>query len=228
MNSKVQEPAGKSINLDVVSDVMCPWCYIGKRRLEKAISSLDDLQVNIRWRPFQLDPTLPAKGKDRRAYLEAKFGGPEKAKQIYANINEAGRNEGLDFNFDAIKVSSNTLDAHRIIRWASNEGTDVQNALVERLFQLYFMEGANIGNHQILIDAAKDTGMDAAVVGALLTTSEDREAVLEEIAVAQQMGVTGVPCFIIENKYAVMGAQEPEHIAEALRQAVSADDQNSA
>lgn len=217
----------KTINLDVVSDVMCPWCFIGKRRLEKAIAAMGDVQVDVRWRPFQLDPTIPAEGKDRRVYLEAKFGGPEKADQIYANINEVGRNEGLDFDFSAIKVAPNTLDAHRVIRWAANEGVDVQNALVERLFQLFFEEGANIGDHAVLLDAAKTAGMDASVVGALLSTSEDCDAVSDEIAVAQRMGVTGVPCFIIENKYAVMGAQEPENIIEALQQALSTDDENS-
>ena len=110
------------VQLDVVSDVMCPWCYIGKRRLEKALETVGDVEVEIQWRPFQLDATLPPEGKDRREYLETKFGGPERAKQIYSTIEQAGRDEGLDFNFPAIEVSPNTLDAHRVIRWAANEG----------------------------------------------------------------------------------------------------------
>ena len=207
------------VQLDVVSDVMCPWCYIGKRRLEQALESLDDVEVELRWRPFQLDPTLPPEGRDRREYLETKFGGPERAKEIYNGIKQAGLDEGLEFDFDAIGVSPNTIDAHRVIRWASNEGEDVQDKLVERLFKDFFMEGANIGKHEVLIEAARDAGMDDSVVAALLATDKDRDEVAQEIAIAQQMGVTGVPCFIIDNKYAVMGAQGPEHIAGAIRQA---------
>ena len=194
------------IQLDVVSDVMCPWCYIGKRRLEQALDQIDDVEVELRWRPFQLDPTLPAEGRDRKEYLETKFGGPERAKEIYGRIKQAGLEEGLEFDFDAIGVSPNTVDAHRVIRWASNEGPEVQDRLVERLFKDFFMNGAHIGQHEVLVQAAKHAGMDESIVAALLATDKDRDEVSQEIAVAQQMGVTGVPCFIIDNKYAVMGA----------------------
>ena len=210
-----------TIELDIVSDVMCPWCYIGKRRLEQAMEKIDDIDVNIRWRPFQLDPTLPQEGKDRREYLETKFGGPERANEIYKRIEDAGLAEGLEFDFQAIAVSPNTLDAHRVIRWASNESETVQNKLVEILFRIFFMEGANIGRHDVLIEAAKDAGMDASIVAALLATDQDKSAVSQEIATAQQMGVTGVPCFVIDNKYAVMGAQEADNIANAIRQAAA-------
>ena len=213
------------IQLDVVSDVMCPWCYIGKRRLEQALAELggegdgDKIEIELRWRPFQLDPTLPQEGRDRREYLEKKFGGPERAKEIYERIREAGLEEGLEFNFDAIEVSPNTVDAHRVIRWASNEGQEVQDKLVERLFKDFFMEGAHLGKHEVLVDAARAAGMDESIVAALLATDQDREAVSQEIAVAQQMGVTGVPCFIIDNKYAVMGAQPADQIVGAIKQA---------
>ena len=213
------------IQLDVVSDVMCPWCYIGKRRLEQALSELggdgdgDKIDIELRWRPFQLDPTLPQEGRDRREYLEKKFGGPERAKEIYERIREAGLEEGLEFNFDAIEVSPNTIDAHRVIRWASNEGQEVQDKLVERLFKDFFMDGAHLGKHEVLVDAARAAGMDESIVAALLATDQDREAVSQEIAVAQQMGVTGVPCFIIDNKYAVMGAQPADQIVGAIKQA---------
>ena len=210
-----------TIELDIVSDVMCPWCYIGKRRLEQAMEKIDDIDVNIRWRPFQLDPTLPQEGKDRREYLETKFGGPERANEIYKRIEDAGLAEGLEFDFQAIAVSPNTLDAHRVIRWASNESETVQNKLVEILFRIFFMEGANIGRHDVLIEAAKEAGMDTSIVGALLATDQDKSAVSQEIATAQQMGVTGVPCFVIDNKYAVMGAQEADNIANAIRQAAA-------
>ncbi len=207
------------VQLDIVSDVMCPWCYIGKRRLEQALETVDDIDVELRWRPYQLDATLPPEGRDRKEYLENKFGGPERAKEIYSRIEEAGKDEGLDFDFSAIGVSPNTIDAHRVIRWASNEGEEIQDKLVERLFKVFFMEGGNVGKHDVLIDAAKHAGMDASVVEALLATDKDRQEVEQEIATAQQMGVTGVPCFIINNKYAVMGAQQPEQIAGVIRQA---------
>ena len=207
------------VQVDIVSDVMCPWCFIGKRRFERALEQVDGVEVDVRWRPYQLDPTLPPEGRDRREYLETKFGGPEKAREIYQKVEQAGEDEGLSFDFAAIAVSPNTIDAHRVIRWSANDGQVVQDKLVERLFELFFMEGANIANHAVLTDAAKHAGMDEAIVTALLVTDKDVKEVSDEIAVAQRMGVTGVPCFIIDNKYAVMGAQAPQHIADAINQA---------
>lgn len=209
------------VTIDIVSDVMCPWCYIGKRRLDAALESLDGIETRVQWRPYQLDPTLPPEGRDRKTYLETKFGGPEKAAAIYARIEEAGRVENIAFNFEDIAISPNTLDAHRVIRWSINEGEKVQDALVERLFELFFLEGANIGDHAVLVAAAEKAGMDGAIVRALLETEQDKNEVEIEIATAQQMGVTGVPCFIIDQRYAVMGAQEPEQIAAAIQQAAT-------
>lgn len=209
------------IELDVVSDVMCPWCYIGKKRLEKALALLSDIDVEVRWRPYQLDATLPPEGKDRKKYLDDKFGGAEQAREIYARIEEAGRDEGIPFAFDKIKVAPNTLDAHRLIRWAANGGEEVQQQIVDRLFKLFFVEGANIGDPAVLLEAAGEAGMNTAVMETLLPTDADKKEVQTEIAVAQQMGVTGVPCFIINNKYAVMGAQAPEAIADAIRNAAN-------
>ena len=212
------------VTIDVVSDVMCPWCYIGKRRLEQALTKLDDLDIDVRWRPYQLDATLPPEGRDRREYLETKFGGPEHAKEIYARIEDAGREEDLNFKFEAIAVSPNTIDAHRVIRWSANDGSEVHDKLVEILFRVFFMEGANIGKHDVLVDAAQEAGMDGSIVASLLATDKDRDEVTKEIATAQQMGVSGVPCFIIDNKYAVMGAQQPEAIVDAVRQAAQQTD----
>ena len=141
---------------------------------------------------------------------------------MHANVEPIGEAEGIDFAFDAIKVSPNTLDAHRVIRWAGTAGGDVQNRLARRLFKLYFEEGANIGDHAVLIEAARESGMDVAVVETLLPTDADVEAVRTEIATAQRMGVRGVPCFLIEGKYAVMGAQESSVIADAIRQVAAA------
>ena len=149
-----------TVELDVVSDVMCPWCYIGKRRLEKALEQVEGTAVEVRWRPFQLDPTLPAEGKDRQQYLNEKFGGKEGAREIYQRVRQAGAAEHIPFAFDKIEKSPNTLDAHRLIRWSANGGEAAQAKMVERLFQLYFIEGANIGDHAVLSAAAAEIGMN--------------------------------------------------------------------
>jgi predicted DsbA family dithiol-disulfide isomerase len=209
--------AGKEITVDVVSDAVCPWCFVGQKRLDRAVATLPDIDVAIRWRPFQLDPTIPPEGKDRKEYMRAKFGDGDRLKQIHANLEETGAAEGIAFDFDAIKVSPNTLDAHRLIRWAATSGEDVQGRVARRLFQLYFEEGQNIGDHEVLIDAACECGMDEAVVRTLLDTDADRDSVRQEIDTAGRMGIRGVPCFLIEGRYAVMGAQGADALAEAIR-----------
>jgi predicted DsbA family dithiol-disulfide isomerase len=214
----------REISIDVVSDAVCPWCFVGQKRLDRAVASLPDIDVAIRWRPFQLDPTIPPEGKDRKEYMRAKFGDGDRLKQVHANLEETGRAEGISFDFDAITVSPNTLDAHRLIRWAAalgsngdGAGEDLQGRAARRLFQLYFEEGKNIGDHQVLIEAARECGMDEAVVRTLLATDADRDKVREEIETANRMGITGVPCFLIEGRYAVMGAQGSDALAEAIR-----------
>jgi predicted DsbA family dithiol-disulfide isomerase len=214
--------AKQSIVVDVVSDVVCPWCFVGQKRLDKAVEALPDLDIDIRWRPYQLDPTIPSGGKDRRQYMIDKFGSEERIRQIHQRLEGLGADEGINFAFDAIKVAPNTLDAHRLIRWAGSAGQEVQNKLVRRLFQLNFEEGADIGDHEVLLAAARDAGMDAAVVETLLPTEADVDAVKTEIATASRMGISGVPCFLLEGKYAVMGAQDPEALADAIRQVAAA------
>ena len=208
----------QSVTVDVVSDVVCPWCFIGQKRLEKAVAAVPEVAVDIHWRPYQLDPTIPPEGKDRKQYMLAKFGSEERIREIHQRIEPLGAAEGIAFDFGAIKVAPNTLDAHRVIRWAGTAGDGVQNRLVRRLFQLNFEEGANIGDRAVLIEAARESGMDVAVVEALLPTDADRDAVTSEIATAGRMGITGVPCFLLEGKYAVMGAQDAETLADAIRQ----------
>jgi predicted DsbA family dithiol-disulfide isomerase len=211
-----------AITVDVVSDVVCPWCFIGQKRLDKAIAAVGDTEVHVRWRPFQLDPTIPPQGKDRREYMLAKFGSDERIREIHARIEPLGEAEGISFAFDAIKVAPNTLDAHRLIRWAGAADEAVQNRLVRRLFQLNFEQGANIGDHAVLVEAAREAGMDASVVATLLPTDADVEAVRTEIATASRMGISGVPCFLLEGKYAVMGAQDVDTLADAIRQVAAA------
>ena len=206
------------ITVDVISDVMCPWCYVGKRRLENALADVAGIDVVVNWQPFQLDPTIPPEGKDRRTYFKEKFNDDDRVRDMHAQLTELGRAEGIAFDFKAIERSPNTLDAHRVVRWAGIEGEKMQDAVVERLFSMFFVEGADMTRHESLVAAAADAGMDAPVVEALLAGDADRAAVEEEIATAQKIGVTGVPCFIIDNRYAVLGAQESSVIADAIRQ----------
>lgn len=209
--------SGLPISIDVVSDVVCPWCFVGQKRLDKALVSMAEIQVDVRWRPYQLDPTIPPEGMDRKSYMLSKFGSEEKLREIHARLEDLGRAEGISFNFDAIKVSPNTLDAHRVIRWAATQPDGAQNRIVRRLFQLYFEEGADVGDRAVLIEAARESGMDVAVVETLLAADADRQAVQAEIATAQKMGITGVPCFLLESRYAVMGAQDADVLADAIR-----------
>ena len=217
-----------SLTIDVVSDVMCPWCYIGKRRLETALDQVrSEMDVEVRWRPYQLDPTLTKEGKDRAQYLEEKFGGPEGAEKAYSAVRAAGVEEDIPFAFDKIPVSANTLDAHRMIRWAGSLGPLVQQQMVDLLFKAYFEDGKNIGDDAVLIDAAEQVGLEREVVERLLAGDADRDTVTAEIDQARQMGVTGVPCFIIDMKYAVVGAQPAEALADALRKVAMEKDRET-
>ncbi|MGJ8571070.1 MAG: DsbA family oxidoreductase [Hoeflea sp.] len=207
-----------ALTIDVVSDVMCPWCYIGKRRLEAALEDVrSEMDVEVRWRPYQLDPTLPKKGKDRQQYLEDKFGGAAGAEQAYAAVRAAGVEEQIPFAFDKIEVSANTLDAHRLIRWAGSLGLTTQQQVVDLLFKAYFEDGKNIGDDAVLMETAEQAGLEMPVIERLLAGDADRDTVAAEIDQARQMGVTGVPCFIIDMKYAVVGAQSAEALADAMR-----------
>jgi len=210
-----------SLTIDVVSDVMSPWCYIGKRRLEAALDDVrSEMDVEVRWRPYQLDPTLPKQGKDRQQYLEDKFGGAAGAEQAYAAVRAAGAEENIPFAFDKIEVSANTLDAHRLIRWAGSLGLTTQQQVVDLLFKAYFEDGKNIGDDAVLKEIAEQAGLEMPVIERLLAGDADRDTVAAEIDQARQMGVTGVPCFIIDMQYAVVGAQSGEALADAMRKVV--------
>jgi predicted DsbA family dithiol-disulfide isomerase len=193
-----------TLEIDVVSDVVCPWCYLGKRKLDAAMKQVDKFAYDVRWRPFQLDPTIPPEGMDRTEYMSRKFG-PEKIAAIHARLEEAGKEEGIAFAFDKITRSPNTLDAHRLIRWVQSSGK--QSEIVERLFSLYFVEGQDIGDRQVLIEVARQAGLDADLITRLLIESVDTIPVQEEMSTAARMGISGVPFFIFGGKYAVSGAQ---------------------
>jgi predicted DsbA family dithiol-disulfide isomerase len=203
------------VTIDVVSDVVCPWCYVGKHRLEKALALMPQRNFAVFWRPFQLDPTIPKEGMPRQAYLEHKFG-RERLAELHKPLIEIGKAEGIPFAFNRITRSPNTLDAHRLLRWAHEAGR--QNDMAERLFALYFTEGADIGNRDVLTKAAADVGLDAALVAQLLGTGADLDPVIAEINAAQKMGIGGVPTFIIAGRFALSGAHPAETIRKAIEQ----------
>lgn len=206
------------IPVDVISDVVCPWCFIGKRRLEKALGTVD-APVEVRWHPYQLDPTIPREGIDRQIYLQRKFGSPEDIARIQKPVVTAGEAEGIAFAMDRITRSPNTLNAHRLIRAAGAQG--LQEALVERLFRLYFIEGGDLTQAPVLTDAAVEAGMERTAVEGLLQGEEGLQEVEAEIEQARQLGVTGVPTFIVGGRYAVVGAREAEFIAGAITKAAA-------
>ena len=203
------------IVIDVVSDVVCPWCYVGKRRLEAALRAAGE--VEVRWRPFQLDATIPAQGLDRQAYMRAKFGDGPRLAEAHARLKTLGEEVGVAFDFAAIRRSPNTLDAHRLIRFAGEAGA--ADAVVERLFSDYFVHGRDIGDRAVLIEAARACGLDGEAVAARLASGEGSDEVRAEIETAQRDGVQGVPFFIFASKYAVSGAQSEEVLAQAIARA---------
>ena len=199
--------------IDVVSDVVCPWCYLGKKRLDVALKS--EPSVELRWRPFQLDPTIPPEGRDRKAYMRAKFGDGPRLGEVHAQLKGLGAEVGINFDFEAIGLAPNTLDAHRLIRFAALSGR--ADALVDRLFSDYFERGRDIGDRAVLEAAARDCGLTEAA--GRLESGEGSEEVRAEIDEARRLGVEGVPFFIFAGKYAVSGAQSEAVLAQAIAQA---------
>ena len=214
------------LTVDIVSDVVCPWCYIGKRRLETALAQVramaPDLQINVRWHPFQLNPDLPREGADRRTYLEAKFGGPVRAKEVYARVATAGATVGIPFAFEAIERQPNTLDAHRLIAWAQSRQEGDADALVDRLFRAYFVDGRFIGDRDELVTLAAAAGFDADDARLFLASEELAADVAGADQRARELGVSGVPFFIFNGKTAVSGAQTPDTLLAAIAQARAA------
>lgn len=196
------------VKLDIISDPICPWCYFGKTNLDRALEQIPDHPFQIEWHPFQLNPDMPAGGMDRRAYLEAKFGGKEGAVKAYAPVVEMAETLGLSINFEGMKRTPNTIDAHRLIHWAGIENR--QSFVVQRLFEAYFRDARDIGDHEVLLDIADGCEMDASVVGKLLASDADVEDIRNRDAHSRKMGITSVPTFIVANQHAVPGAQPAE------------------
>ena len=204
------------LTIDVVSDVVCPWCHLGEKRLEAALAD-EPQPVALRWRPYQLDPTIPEGGLDRAEYMERKFGKSGRLQEVHDNLIRLGAEVGIPFAFDKIKRAPNTLDAHRLIRWAASAGAQAQ--IVDRLFRAYFVEGRDIGDRAVLIEIAGKCGLDAKLVETLLAEGADAGLVRQEIEQAQAMGVSGVPFFILAGRLGVPGAQEPSVLRRAMAQA---------
>jgi predicted DsbA family dithiol-disulfide isomerase len=196
------------IKLDILSDPICPWCFIGKARLDQALINHPDHPFAIEWHPFQLNPTMPAGGMDRREYLETKFGGRANALKVYGAIAEAAEESGLEIDFAAIKRTPNTLDAHRLIHWAGIEGR--QTAVVTALFKAYFQEGKDIEDPATLRAIAEGVEMDGDMIARLLASEADRADIIARDTHARQRGVNSVPTFIVANTHVVPGAQPPE------------------
>ncbi len=210
-----------TIQIDVISDVVCPWCFIGKRNLERALgiwhAKYPDERPAVRWQAFQLNPQLPPGGVPRKQYLENKFGGPERAREIYARVSAAGKLAGIDFAFDAIQVQPNTIDAHRMMHYAGERGR--QDEMAETIFRRYFTQGADLSNPDTLADIAEQAGLDRAEAAAYVAGDADRALIERQDHQARAIGVEGVPFFIFNQRLALSGAQPAEVIVEAMEQA---------
>ena len=207
------------MQIDIVSDTVCPWCFIGKHKLEQALSQRPDIPFDIHWRAYRLDPTIPREGVDRRAYMKAKFGDSPRASAMSDAIKQAGESAGIAFAFDRIEKRPETTDSHRLIRWAASAGR--QTEIVERLFKAYFEEGRDIGDPAALTEIAREAGMDAALVAELLAKDADRELIEQEDALAHRMGISGVPTFIFANKYMISGAHDPDKLVRVIDKVVA-------
>jgi predicted DsbA family dithiol-disulfide isomerase len=208
------------VRIDVVSDVVCPWCFIGKRRLEKALALKPEVPVEVHWHPYFLNDWIPREGIARSEYLTTKFGSPERYQGIAQRVTAAAAEEGLDYATDRISRQPNTLDAHRLIKWADGIGKAAE--MKQKLMDLYFTEGADLSNRAVLVQAASDVGLDSEDVREALASDQDVAQVEQEAQSAKDAGIDGVPCFIFGGKFAVSGAQAPEYLAEAIERMAQA------
>ncbi len=205
------------MQIDVVSDTVCPWCYIGKRRLARALELRPEIEFDVQWRPYRLDPDVPREGVDRRAYMQAKFGNGPQMQAMGEALKAEGAKEGIAFAFDSIERRPDTLDSHRLIRWAAAAG--VQDAVVERLFRAYFENGQDIGDIATLADIAAQSGLDREEIARRLATDDDAQEAQSEIDAWRRAGVTGVPFFIFDEKLAVSGAESVDTLVAAMIEA---------
>ena len=212
------------VQIEVYSDTICPWCFIGKRRFERALVERPDVKVDLTWMPFQLNPDMPPDGMEREAYLSLKFGGTERAQDVYTPIEQAGVEEDIEFRFKAMQRTPNTLGSHRLIHYAKERTLD-QDRVVEALFAAYFSRGEDIGDVEVLVECALQAGLEADTVRDYLVSETDKEQIRTQDVIARQMGIQGVPFFVFARKYAVSGAQSPAvfvQVFDTLREETSA------
>lgn len=207
--------------VDLVADFVCPWCWLGWKYWQSALVLQPKIKVELTWRPYELDPTLPDEGAPYRDYMKAKFSGEhaERWKAMRTHLEAAGPAAGIDFRFDNIKQRPSSLNAHRLMRWARGQGSDIADKTADGLFEAFFRDGEDIGDVTVLTRIAGNSGLDPEIVGDLLSTDRDKADVREEAVYFRQLGITGVPSFIFEGRYLVPGAADPETLAEALTQA---------
>jgi predicted DsbA family dithiol-disulfide isomerase len=196
------------MQIDIISDVICPWCFIGKKRFEAALAARPDVKPEVRWHPFELNPDLPAQGADRQEYMALKFGGPERAKEVYEPVVTAAKSLGLDIDFDAIERVPNTVKAHCLIHWADEAGW--QDQMVDLLFEAYFVRLLDIGDDEVLVSLAGEAGLDQDEVRRKLAAGDDLNLIRTRARKVREQGVSGVPCFVFEQRYPLAGAQEPD------------------
>lgn len=196
------------MRIEFIFDTVCPWCYVGKRRFERALAMRPGTRATIVWRPFLLNPDIPAEGIDRRAYLDRKFGGPARVQRVHSAVAAAGEVEGIVFDFDRILRAPNTLNSHRMIRFAGGLGREAET--VEALYRGYFCEGRDIGSVPELVELGRELGLPAEPLGSYLRSDSDVAAIFNENARSHRLGVNGVPCLMLDGTYAVAGAQEPD------------------
>lgn len=202
------------MRIDVIFDTVCPWCYIGKRRLEAALAQHGTEGIEIYWNAFLLNPDIPPDGMDRRAYMRAKFGGESRAQRVYSAIARAGLSIGIEFNFDEIDWTPNTIDSHRLVRYAQQLGKGTE--AVESIFRSYFLEGRDIGKRSVLIDIADQIGLETDKSRAYLQDASSVQSILDYNARAHRLGISGVPAFIVDGQFSISGAQEPSVIGRLL------------
>ena len=202
------------MDIDIIVDTICPWCYVGKRRFEKALAMRAVTDVRVGWRPFQLNPDMPSEGVDRKAYLTRKFGGMDRAAQRNDQLAQLGASEGIDFQFGRVERTPNTVNSHRLIRYAGRFGA--QTSVMGAVFHAYFTDGRDIGDIETLADIGAAEGLERGALAKYLRSREDVDAVIADDEAARGLGINGVPCYIIEGRYAVSGAQSPEIFVQIL------------
>jgi len=202
------------MKVDIIADTICPWCYVGKKRFDRALELRPQEDLEVGWRAFQLNPSMPKQGMDRKEYVAEKFGGLERARSAHGSIASAGAEEGIKFNFKEIERTPNTVNSHRLVRYAATQG--IQTPVINAIFEAYFLNGKDIGEISILANIARDVGLDHDQISEFLQSDRDVETILAEDELARRIGVNGVPCFIVDRKYAVSGAQSPEVLVQVF------------